>query len=186
MHELKSTKGFLVAVIALAVCAIALLVFFRSRREEQPARQLTAEEQTVADGAKRFGLDSEGSVTGLNLLKKAEATGDLSDADWIKTKELLKHPQPSVAATALSVMTHLRNSAKREEAIAIAHDVYKNQTGHMHRTALICLYHLQAPEWRADVEAARKSSDPDDRQVAEGILRRDAGLGKESSPATKE
>lgn len=178
MHKLKGKKGLLVAGIAIAVCAVALIVFFRSRQEEPPVRAITAGEQTVADGARRFGLDPKGAVAGLNLLKKAEAAGDLSDADWIKTKELLRHPQSSVAASALSVMTHLRNSPKREEAIGLARDVFKNQTGHMHRTALICLYHLRAPEWRADVEASQKSSDPDERQVAEGILRRDAGLGK--------
>jgi hypothetical protein len=165
-------------LLGIALPVLATVIFIIVTRNQQTTlatATLSVADQAVADGARKRGIDPKGAVEGVDLIRRAEKAGDLSDADWAATKKLLEHPQPTVAAEALSVMMHLRNSNKRDEAIEIARKERKSSDSHTRRTALILLYHLEAPDWRSEVEAARNSTDPDERGVATAILQRDSG-----------
>lgn len=155
--------------------ALAIFAVVRHPQSGKLASEETIQDQTVAVAASKRGLDSKAIVEGLDLMRKAESTGNLSDADWAATKRLLSHPQSEVQAEALSVMMHLQHSSRRDEAIQIAHKERDASNSHVRRTALILLYHLRASDWQAEVEKAKQSQDPDDRDVAEAILSKEAG-----------
>jgi hypothetical protein len=146
------------------------------QKEQQQVASLTSGDDIESRAAKRLGIDDKGYVRTFDLLKEAEAKGDISDAEWAELKALANHPQPKIDAAALSAMIDLRKSPRHDEILTIARSKRTDADQNVRITALILLYQCNAPEWRSEVATMSHSSDQQERNVAGAILRRDAGL----------
>lgn len=123
--------------------------------------------------AQRRGFDAALYHRGMELLKKAEAQGDLSERDWNAAKELAANSEPGIAHQGIACLWHMRSPEKRSEAIRLAQEQMKpGHPAEIRADSLAVLYNLRAPGWESI--AASSATDPDLRYMCELIRAKEA------------
>lgn len=100
---------------------------------------------------------------------------DLSNSQWQRLKTLLKEPNAHVQRETLGVMSQMRFSKYRRDALNLAHPFLDSRTLMLEVVALHVLRNLNDPNWRNEVNQRTNRPEPAMKEAVEAILQQKEG-----------
>lgn len=108
-----------------------------------------------------------------NFQRVLEHGHELSDGEWKRLTEILSSdPEPQMRINALSVITQMQYSKRRNEAINAARPFLANKNIWLQDAAMVALWRLNAPDWRQEMTQRLNSPNTVIRDEAVDLLRR--------------